>query len=225
MTAAELLREADALLLDFDGPLASLMPPPVNAEAADRVRRTLAGVDLPLEMIQTTDHLALLRWARLNATERLVLDVEQACTGVELEAAEVCEPGWHARGLIEFIRNHGIAAAVVSNNSDQAVRMFLARHGWLEFFGAIASRTPATIDWMKPSPALVNLALDVLHVDARGALIIGDSVGDVVAGKGAGVGVIALAKNDARAQELAQAGADTVADLNDGNLYRSAKHL
>lgn len=227
MTPAQLLDRAETLLLDFDGPLASLMPSPANALAADRVRRALAEADLPVEMIETTDHLALLRWAKLNTPERIVHDVEEACTGVEVEAAEVCDPGWHARALIEFIRSRGldISAAVVSNNSDLAVRKFLNRLGWLDDFGAIACRTSETIDWMKPKPALLNLALDMLHVDAHGAVMIGDSVGDVVAGKAAGVAILGLAKNAARAEELAQAGADVVADLRGGDIYRYPKQL
>lgn len=213
MTPGELLADAKALLVDFDGPLAALMPPPLNAEAADRVRRTLAGVDLPVEMLETTDHLALVRWAQLNTPASLVLDVEAACTEAELEAAATCSAGWHAPALVDLIRTRELPAAVVSNNSDLAVRAFLERAGWLQNFGAIACRTPVTVDWMKPSDQLVRLALDVLKIDAEGAVMVGDAVTDVVAAKAAGVLVLGLAKNETRANELAMAGADWIVPL------------
>ena len=66
-TARELLHDADALLLDFDGPVAALMPPPANARAADLARGPLAGVAIPSPVAETTDHLAVLGYVRDEA--------------------------------------------------------------------------------------------------------------------------------------------------------------
>lgn len=218
MTPAELLNQAESLLLDFDGPLAALMPPPANARAAVQARRVLIGVDLPVELIETTDHLSVLRWTQLNFGGQFVDDVEAACTAAEVAAAQVCERGFHANALLDVIRSRKLPAAVVSNNSDLAVRAFLERVGWLKDFGAIACRTPETIDLMKPSPALINLAIDVLSVNASTALMVGDSIGDVIAAKAAGVKVLGLSKNAGRFEELTSAGADLVAPLVGGSL-------
>lgn len=42
-TAHELLTQARGLLLDFGGPLAALMPPPANAQAADKPGQRSTG--------------------------------------------------------------------------------------------------------------------------------------------------------------------------------------
>ena len=46
-TAYELIANCSALLLDFDGPMAALMPPPLNAQAAERVRHAAAAYNSP----------------------------------------------------------------------------------------------------------------------------------------------------------------------------------
>jgi beta-phosphoglucomutase-like phosphatase (HAD superfamily) len=71
---------------------------------------------------------------------------------------------------------------------------------------------------LKPSSGFLFLAADHLHIDVSTALLVGDSVSDVLAGKAAGVRVLGLAKNDARALSLLEAGADDVAPLRHGRL-------
>jgi hypothetical protein len=60
--AWEIIANAKALLLDFDGPITALMPAPINAQAADRARAALRAPALPGEILTTTDHLAVLRF-------------------------------------------------------------------------------------------------------------------------------------------------------------------
>ncbi|MCH9767797.1 MAG: hypothetical protein K0U70_08365 [Actinomycetia bacterium] len=56
---AEVLSSARALLLDCDGPITALMPPPFNAKAAEQARLALQEIPLPDEIATTTDHLAV----------------------------------------------------------------------------------------------------------------------------------------------------------------------
>lgn len=216
MTAPiELLANAEALFLDFDGPVAALMPPPANAEAATAVRDVLLGIELPPEIESTSDHLAILRWVRANCEDGVLLRVEAACTQVELQAAQACSPSVHVAALIEFAQARDLPLAIVSNNSTVAVRRFLLRWHWLDRIEAFACRTPDTIDWLKPSPRLLLLAADVLRVDISKTVFIGDNVSDVVASKAAGAPIIGLAKNEVRAVDLNEAGADAVISLHD----------
>jgi len=217
MTPAQaLLARADALLLDFDGPIAALMPPPANAEAATRARVELAGLRLPAEIQSTTDHLAVLRYAAEHHPDR-VRALEAICTAAEANAARTCKPSKHARGLLEFAEARDIPVAVVSNNADAAVREFFVRHGWSHHPRAYACRTPETIDWLKPSPRLLQLAADVMRIDLTRAVFIGDAVSDVFAGRAVGVPVIGLAKHDQRRSELLHAGAADVVNLDDSD--------
>lgn len=214
ITAAKLIADAEALLLDFDGPLARLMPAPVNARAADAAREAVGQLDLPPAIARTTDHLAVLRHILEHHPEH-VAEVEEACTRAEVAAARTCTPSAHATNLFELISRRRMPAAVVSNNSDQAVSAFLERHGWTRHVAALSCRRPDDVGRLKPDPFLVQRALRSLRVDPGVALFLGDTTSDVRAGAAAGVGVLAFAKDEHLRSELARAGAAAVTSLGD----------
>lgn len=212
-SAIDLLSGAQAFLLDFDGPIAALMPSPVNELAAREARRLLMGVDLPLEIESTSDHLAVLRWARLNADDAISLAVEAACTEVEIDAAGKCDPSPTGARLFELASELGIPIAVVSNNSTLSVHAFLDRVGWLNQVDVLACRTPETVDLIKPSPHLLRIAADALRLPIEETVFVGDSVSDVVASEAAGCPVLGLAKDSRRREELLDAGAAVVVPI------------
>ncbi|MGH3971885.1 MAG: HAD family hydrolase [Pseudonocardiaceae bacterium] len=213
-TPTALLAQAGALLLDFDGPLADLMPPPANALAADAARAAINHITLPPEVATTTDHLAVLRHV-IEHHSHLTAEVEHACTRAETEAAQHCSPSAHAENLFTYIRQRDLPAAVVSNNSEQAVRVCLDRHDWTAHVAAFSCRDEHNCADMKPSPVLLEQALHVLGIEPSRAVFIGDSVSDVQAATAAGVRILGLAKNPRRGQELIDAGAAAVASLAD----------
>lgn len=212
--ATELVTRADALLLDFDGPLAALMPPPANARAAEAVRRVIATLSLPAELATTTDHLALLRYVLAHHPDHAEL-VEQACTAAEVEAARTCAPSVHAAGIFAHIQRRALPTAVVSNNSELAVRAFLDRHGWTRRIDAFACRDPHRPGLMKPDPFLIHRAAEALSLDLGRTLFIGDTLSDIQAATAAGVAVLALAKHAERGVQFAAAGATAVVGLGD----------
>lgn len=210
--AADLLLQADALLLDFDGPVALLMPAPANALAAEAARAAIPGVNLPAEIVTTTDHLAVLRHV-LEHHSDLTATVEHACTRAEVLAAQDCAASAHAQNLFALIRRRDLPAAIVSNNSEAAVRTFLDRHDWTEQVTTFSCRNQHNASRMKPSPFLLEQALDDLGFEAARTVMIGDSVSDVQAATAAGVRIVGLAKHSQHGQELAAAGAVAVASL------------
>ncbi len=204
--AAEIIANAGALLLDFDGPITALMPAPLNAEAADRVRAALRQFPPPEEIRTTTDHLAVLRYvaeclpAELNR-------VEEVCSSAEVDCARRSQPSPEIREILGNARHQAVPLAVVSNNSQSAVEEFLDRFSWTTTIEVLACRTPATVLKLKPDPYLVCKAVEQLGVEAGRCVFIGDSATDVEAGRAAGVRVIGLAKTRQRGQELLDAGA------------------
>ncbi len=208
-TAAELIASSKALLLDFDGPVTALMPPPANAYAADHARAALEGVELPEEIASTTDHLTVLRFTAERFPDRLPI-VERGCTEAEVACARECDPSPEIRGLLASAERGAIPVAIVSNNSEAAVRVFLSRFEWASGIKTLACRTPAEVSRMKPDPYLVAEAAALLDVDPGECAFVGDSVSDVRAGQAAGVSVIGLAKTVRRGQELSAAGADAL---------------
>lgn len=87
-TAAELFAQAQVILLDYDGPVTRLLPPPANAELAANARSLATELGMPLtpELETTTDHLAILRAANRHSGE-VAIQVEAFCTAGEREAA------------------------------------------------------------------------------------------------------------------------------------------
>jgi phosphoglycolate phosphatase len=208
-TAEELIANAKALLLDFDGPVTALMPAPANAEAAEKARAPLQGLTLPNEVIETTDHLAVLRWTFQNAPSRMG-DVERACTSAEIACALTSQPSPEIDWLLEQAAQRLLRLAIVSYNSEKAVRAFLDRFAWSERFTAYACRTPETSRLLKPHPFLVIAATQLLDVAPQDCVFIGDSISDIRAGRSAGVVVVGLAKSADRRNDLRDAKPDAL---------------
>lgn len=204
-TAEALIAGSKALLLDFDGPVTALMPFPLNAHAADQARQGLAGVDLPSDIATSRDHLSVLRFTAEHFPGRLAV-VERSCTEVEVACARESEPSPEIRRVLAEADRRGIPVAIVSNNSEAAVRVFLDRFTWSQGVKTLACRTPAVVSRLKPDPHLVEQGVSLLGVRATDAVFIGDSVSDVRAGVAAGVPVIGLAKTPQRGAELKAAG-------------------
>lgn len=204
--AEELIASAKALLLDFDGPVTALMPPPLNAEAAERARAALEGIELPVAIATATDHLAVLRYTAEHYPARLTA-VEQSCTEAEVACARRCDPSPEIAGLLTTAEQQRMPVAIVSNNSTAAVRVFLGRFDWTDRIATLSCRTPSRVSRMKPDPFLVAEALCHLGAAPHHSVLVGDSVSDVQAGQAAGVLVIGLAKTAERGFELAHAGA------------------
>lgn len=204
--AAEIIATAGALLLDFDGPITALMPPPLNARAAERARAALQHVSLPSEIRTTTDHLAVLRYAaELQYTE--LGSVESACSAAEIDCARISQPSPEVQAILNGATGRSVPVAVVSNNSEEAVKEFLHRFRWTESIRVLSCRTPNIALKLKPDPFLVKQAIELLGVDPTDCVFIGDSVTDVEAGKAAGIRVVGLAKTPKRGSQLLTAGA------------------
>ena len=209
--AWEIIASAKALLLDFDGPITALMPPPLNAEAADRARAALQVPSLSGEILTTTDHLAVLSFTAERFPGRF-RDVERACAEAEIDCARSSQPSPEARDLVGCAQQRSIPVAVVSNNSVGAVRAFRQRFVWAEPLAVLACRTPEVAARLKPDPFLVYKALEALHVGGGDCVFVGDSVSDVKAGISAGVRVVGLAKNLERGRQLLEAGSIALID-------------
>jgi phosphoglycolate phosphatase len=116
LTAAELVASAQAVLLDFDGPVTLLMPWPRNQEAADAARGPLvqAGLNLPEPVTTTTDHLAVLRYAAALGPD-LLAAVEDACISAETLAAMTSAPSAGVHSFLEECREADKPVVIVSN--------------------------------------------------------------------------------------------------------------
>ncbi|WP_369370768.1 HAD family hydrolase [Promicromonospora sp. Populi] len=211
--AAQLLNEAAAVLLDFDGPVTPLMPAPANMHAADAARQALTahGAVLPGDIAVTSDHLAVIRWAGTHGPEALA-DVENACTAAEIDSARTCTPTPGAHELLAALHATGTPVVIVSNNAAEPIHAYLERHGLTAYVRDVVGRPYLRPDLMKPDPHTVHRALTIAEASARRAVLIGDSVSDIEVARAAGVRSIGYAKTQQRGAELREAGADAVTD-------------
>jgi beta-phosphoglucomutase-like phosphatase (HAD superfamily) len=105
----------------------------------------------------------------------------------------------------------GRKIAVVSNNSAQSVRAFFAERPVPEFAdGAIVGRRFGRPELMKPHPAPIVKTIRLINVSPGEAVLIGDSLTDLIAARAAGVACIGFA--DKPGKDTLLADADVVID-------------
>lgn len=201
------------ILLDFDGPMTLLLPPPANADLAVAARKSLtdAGVVLPPEITHTTDHLAVLRFAGRQPLH-IARAVELVCIAAEIHAARTSRPSHGAHDAIRAFSESGRPIVVVTNNATAAVDAHLERHNLTSLISATVGRPFGQPGLMKPHPRLVDTALALLDTTGSECVLIGDSVTDVQAARHAGARCVGYAKSPARGAELLTAGADAIVD-------------
>ncbi|GAA3961978.1 HAD family hydrolase [Actinomadura viridis] len=212
MTALRtLVQTTQAILLDFDGPVCRLFSGLPAHEIAQRIRGFLLSqeVSLPETMMSESDPLAFLSWTGA-AAPHLLQAVEQIQRESEIAAARLAEP---TAGAVETVRSAAaldLPVVIVTNNSAEAVRIYLARHALGTSITGISARVEGRPDLMKPDAYLVLKGAEMAGRAATTCLLVGDSPTDMQAAKKAGVACIGYAKRTTRITELSDAGADLV---------------
>lgn len=206
-----LVQTCGAILLDFDGPVCRLFSSVPAPEVAQKIRSFLyeRSVSVPEAMAAEGDPLALLRWTG-EAAPHLIAEVERIQTDAEVEAARLAAPTWGAAEVIQSSAALGRPVVIVTNNSEEAVKVYLDRHALAPSITGISARVQGRPDLMKPDTHLVLKGAAAAGQPASACVLIGDSPTDVQAAKKAGARCIGYAKREARVSELSDAGADSI---------------
>lgn len=189
------LASAEALLLDFDGPVCSVfagLPAPVVAGQLRRVLADGGHSDLSPEVEKSDDPFDVLNYAASIGADE-VRFIEAALRAHEVEAVATAEPTLGAHNLIRSWHSTGRKLAVVSNNSAAAVEAYLHLHGLITYVDYVSARTDPNPALLKPRPFLLDRAYDLLGIDTLKGVLIGDSVTDIQAAHAAGSLVIGYA--------------------------------
>lgn len=171
---------------------------------------------MPASVASSHDPIAIFDYA---ATVSAALGelIEAEMTGQEVEAVATARPVPYVHEVVTSARGTGRRIAVVSNNSEQAVRAYIVQHGLADRVDLISARTSADPALLKPSPHLLERAITGLNASSDKCVIIGDSVTDIQAARTVGIRSIGYAnrpgKRDAFAAERASAIIDSLADL------------
>lgn len=108
-----------------------------------------------------------------------------------------------ARMLVDRVRSRGLRCVVVTSSSAAEIADLLRAAAVADLVDVIVSADDA--DRSKPSPDLVEVALERLGLRPDEAILVGDTPYDVIAAKEAGVACIALRSGGYRDRELASA--------------------
>ncbi|MFC9795314.1 HAD family hydrolase [Streptomyces sp. NPDC127584] len=214
----ELLVRCEAVLFDFDGPICHVFeghPAPGVAQTLTRLLTDLAP-QLSEDAHSTDDPMVVHQLSRRGGSSVLAA-VEAALTAEEVQAVRVAGPPTPgAVDALRTVRASGRRVAVVSNNSAECVRVYLASEELSDIVEAVVGRPALRPDLMKPSPHPLLTAAALLGVAPERAVLIGDSLSDVAAARAAAAGSIGFANKPGKAEALGAAGAAAVThDMHD----------
>lgn len=208
---AALLANAKYILLDFDGPVCKVFAGLSAATIADELRQLVTGrgFELPAELHDTGDPLAILRWAA-DEDDDLAHLVDRALTDAEVRAVATAEPTPGSREFLEACNATGRPVAIVSNNSAEAIRAYLDRTRLGRLVAHVEGRDHDQPIRMKPDPFSATQALSELSANPREAAFLGDSDSDLQAAHASGVSAVALANKARKIRMFGQMGADII---------------
>ncbi|NJE06089.1 HAD family hydrolase [Thermococcus sp. M36] len=93
-------------------------------------------------------------------------------------------------GALGKLKKMGMKLAAVSNASQECTEFVLGLFGLRKYFEVVYGKDYSNLDGVKPSPYLVEKALNALGLKPEEAMMVGDSYHDVLAGKRAGMKVV-----------------------------------
>jgi len=210
----DILRRTRTLLIDFDGPICAVFAGYPATVVADELRRLIAahGGSIPADTDGDEGPISILRRIGQTGPATLVRAVADALRDAEVKAVETAEPTSGADDLLRFAQAVGRRVAVVSNNSEEAVRRYLQQHGLSGYVEHISARYDGMdARHLKPSDHLIRRALDALGSTPAEAALVGDSTVDVAASRAAAVvAVIGYANKPGKRDSLAAAGVQAI---------------
>lgn len=196
------------VMLDFDGPVCHVFAGRPAPGVAQRLREFVGSIQtLPANLVTETDPLGFVR--ACYESPEIAAAVAAQLRAEEVAAAELAEPTPGSVATIEACKKTGRRITVVSNNSAEAVRSYLAIHG-LESFVSFVSARPNDYTLMKPNPYLLYQAGEAVGTPMAESLLVGDSDTDILAAKAAGSAVIGYANKPGKFETFSSLRADLV---------------
>src|SRR5699024_3104943 len=127
MTAPhQVLRRADHVLLDFDGPVCAAFTTITDGRIAEALRQYLAdhGHAPPAALRDTTEPLDVLAYTA-GVSAELATAVEAELTRWECHAVRYADPTPHVRDVLVWLADSARSVSVVSNNATSSIERYL----------------------------------------------------------------------------------------------------
>jgi HAD superfamily hydrolase (TIGR01549 family) len=160
--------------------------------------------------------LTLLNGVYEELLRRFSLDEARKIQSEAYDAMEECEAeGTHKAKMISgclealrWLKGKGMKIGIASSNSEKVVKEILKLHNLNSFIDVVVARD---VNYrLKPYPDQFLLCLEKMGCKTKNSVAVGDSYGDMVAAKKAGILVIGISTGWASVEKLAAAGADKI---------------
>lgn len=180
------------LLFDLDGTLVHSLPD--IAASANHLRIELGLLPVDLDTVRSWIGEGLLHLLQQATQEVPGLDLDEAVQIYRAHHHDQCTrlvapfPG--VQQALHAWQLAGHPMAVVTNKPEVFARRVLDHLGLAGYFGAVVGGDTCTT--RKPDPEPVRRALELLACPPGRGLMVGDSPGDVLAGRGAGLQTAAV---------------------------------
>lgn len=208
-TAAELVAHAQAVLLDFDGPICSVFAGYRAHEVAAEIMKRAAAAGYALRPDDPDDPISVYK-ATTGMDPDVIAVIEDALVEEESTALSRTEPHPGIPDLVRQLHTGGHRLVIVTNNGGGPVSTFIERHDLAGDVEKVIGRDPRQPSLLKPSPDSIIRALAHLELPPARAVFVGDSTSDVDAGHAAGLAVVGYANKPGKDQRLRDAGADAI---------------
>ena len=195
----------ELVIFDLDGTLVDSIP-----DLTDAVNEFLRASGRPALAMEDVKRLVgkgarnLVERALGNGTEEEVekaLAIFLAYNDAHIADKTIMYPG--VAETLHELRRQGIRMAVVTNKTEFLSRKLLSVIGIDRYFDSILGAD--SLPFRKPSPEPVLKALADLHIAPSGAIMVGDSINDIAAGRAAGVVTVGCTFGYGTDAELSQA--------------------
>lgn len=202
---AAVLKRTSSVLLDFDGPVCSVFSSFTAAAMAHELRTRLRLDAAP----ELSEPFGLVSYVARYEPAKLVR-AEAELAHLETTAVLRADPTPGADAVLRHFSESGRPVAIVSNNSDAAVRAYLAQHGLGSLVTAVTSRVEPDPGLLKPHPHLIQRGSAALGAPVSECLMIGDSGTDIEAAHAAGALAVGYANEAGKWEQFERLGADAV---------------
>ena len=200
-----------AMVFDFDGTLAAtnidfaLMRAEVLEVAARwGLREHVDGSRYILEIVAQIIELL----PDDDARGRFHEDAEAAMQRVELVASQAAEPFPGVPEALQSLLDAGLRVGVITRNCRLGVAAGMERRP----IPHEVLLTRDDVDFVKPHPSHLHLALDALGVSPDCGLMVGDHITDIETGHSAGVHAVGVLTTNTTRAQFEECGAEFVAD-------------
>ena len=179
------VRPYQAVVFDQDGTLINTFIPAMHAYSV------AVGREITLVELEPVAHLGAARnlVSALLGHEATDADDDVFHDALAQEVARIAPyPG--IVDLLVTLRDAGVATAVATNSDSRSAAVVLGAHGLDALFDTVV--TVDLVSGPKPNPEMIHMTLEQLGVPASRAVFVGDSPGDMLAARAAGVLAVAV---------------------------------